>query len=157
MCPPDSKIKYSLFSNIYVLMFTYYTVCYSIGIFYAVVRQISMLFIDNKDSVLCTSTTRPDCVAQHCVKTRRSETALGQEALQQDQTERNSARTRSSPTRPDRARQKHSKTRASPTALRQDRSAWDTATDVKRVGTRSDRSVAESTCSAQHAGHRPDP
>ena len=25
----------------------YYTVCYFIGIFYAVVKQISMLFIDN--------------------------------------------------------------------------------------------------------------
>ena len=31
----------------------YYTVCYLTGIFYAVVRQISMLFIDNKISVLC--------------------------------------------------------------------------------------------------------
>ena len=29
----------------------YYTVCYFTCIFYAVVRQISMLFIDNKDSV----------------------------------------------------------------------------------------------------------
>ena len=36
----------------YVLMFMYYTVCYFTGLFYAVVRQISMLFIDNKDSVL---------------------------------------------------------------------------------------------------------
>ena len=34
-----------------VLMFMYYTVCYCTGIFYAVVRQISMLVIDNKDSV----------------------------------------------------------------------------------------------------------
>ena len=32
----------------------YYTVCYFTCIFYAVVRQISMLFIDNKDSVFCT-------------------------------------------------------------------------------------------------------
>ena len=31
----------------------YYTVCYFTGIFYAVVRQISMLFIDNRDSVFC--------------------------------------------------------------------------------------------------------
>ena len=31
----------------------YYTVCYFTGIFYAVVRQISILFIDNKDSVFC--------------------------------------------------------------------------------------------------------
>ena len=34
-------------------MSMYYTVCYFTGIFYAVVRQISMLFIDNKDSVFC--------------------------------------------------------------------------------------------------------
>ena len=32
-------------------MFMYYTVCYFTGIFYAVVRQSSMLFIDNKYSV----------------------------------------------------------------------------------------------------------
>ena len=31
----------------------YYTVCYLTCIFYAVVRQFSMLFIDNKDSVFC--------------------------------------------------------------------------------------------------------
>ena len=30
-----------------------YTAYYFTGIFYADVRQISMLFIDNKDSVLC--------------------------------------------------------------------------------------------------------
>ena len=48
-CPPDSKIKYSCV--LYVSM--YYTVCYFTGIFYAVVRKISMLFIDNKDFVLC--------------------------------------------------------------------------------------------------------
>ena len=36
-----------------VLMFVYhYTVCYLTCIFYTVVRQISMLFIDNKDSIL---------------------------------------------------------------------------------------------------------
>ena len=51
--PPDSKIKYSVFYNICVLMSMYYLVCYFTGIFYAVVRQISMLFIDNKDSVFC--------------------------------------------------------------------------------------------------------
>ena len=34
-------------------MFRYYTVCYFTGIFYAVVRQLSVLFIDNKDSVFC--------------------------------------------------------------------------------------------------------
>ena len=32
-------------------MFLYYTVCYFTGIFYAVKRQISMLFIENEDSV----------------------------------------------------------------------------------------------------------
>ena len=31
----------------------YYTVCYFTGIFYAIVRNISVLFIDNKDSVFC--------------------------------------------------------------------------------------------------------
>ena len=34
-------------------MFMYYTVSYFTGIFCAVVRPISMLFIDNKDSVFC--------------------------------------------------------------------------------------------------------
>ena len=29
----------------------YYTVCYFTALFYAAVRQISMLFVDNKDSV----------------------------------------------------------------------------------------------------------
>ena len=51
MCPPDWKIKYSVFYNICRLIFMYYTVCYFTGIFRAVVRQISVLFIDNK--VLC--------------------------------------------------------------------------------------------------------
>ena len=36
-------------------MFMYYTVCYFTGLFYVVIRQISMLFIDNKDSVFCKS------------------------------------------------------------------------------------------------------
>ena len=36
----------------------YYTVCYFTGIFYAVVRQISILFVDNKDSVFCTLMAR---------------------------------------------------------------------------------------------------
>ena len=53
VCPPDLKIKYSVFYSICVLMFMYYNVCYFTGLFYAVVRQISMLFIDNKDSVFC--------------------------------------------------------------------------------------------------------
>ena len=33
--------------------FCVHTVCYFTGIFYAVVRQIIILFIDNKDSVFC--------------------------------------------------------------------------------------------------------
>ena len=41
----------SLFYNICVLMFMFYTVCYFTGIFYALVRQISMLFLDIKDFV----------------------------------------------------------------------------------------------------------
>ena len=50
MCPPDSMRLCVLC----VLMFMhYYTVCYFTCTFYAVVRQISMLFIDNKDSVFC--------------------------------------------------------------------------------------------------------
>ena len=36
-----------------MLCIMHYTVCYLTGIFYAVVRQISMLFIDNKISVFC--------------------------------------------------------------------------------------------------------
>ena len=35
----------------------YYAVRYFTGIFYAVVRQISMLFIDNKDSGFCVRET----------------------------------------------------------------------------------------------------
>ena len=51
MCPPDSKIKYSV---LYVYFCSCVIIlCYFTGIFYAVVRQISMLFIDNKDSVFC--------------------------------------------------------------------------------------------------------
>ena len=41
------KDKVLVFYDIYVLMFFYYTVCYFTGIFYAVVRKISMSFIDN--------------------------------------------------------------------------------------------------------------
>ena len=53
MCPPDSKIKYSLF---YVCLWSCIIIlCYFTCIFYAVVRQNSMLFMDNKDSVFCKS------------------------------------------------------------------------------------------------------
>ena len=38
-------------------MFVYYNVCYFTGILYAVVRQISMLFKDNKYSVFCVKQT----------------------------------------------------------------------------------------------------
>ena len=54
------KVCY-VFYNICVLMFMYYTVCYFTGIFYAVVRQISMLFIGNQDSVFCTVSYRCPC------------------------------------------------------------------------------------------------
>ena len=51
VCPPDSKIKYSVF---YVYLRSCIIIlCYFTCISYAVVRQISMLFIDNKDSVFC--------------------------------------------------------------------------------------------------------
>ena len=41
-----------------------YTVCYFIGIFYAVVRQISVLFIDSNDSVFCIRRAS-DCVIKN--------------------------------------------------------------------------------------------
>ena len=49
-----------------VLMFMYYTVCYFTGIFYAVVWQISMLFIDNRDSVFCILCTSIDVPVHVC-------------------------------------------------------------------------------------------
>ena len=50
-CPPDSKIKYFVF---YVYLCSCIIIlCYFTCIFYAVIRQISMLFTDNKDSVFC--------------------------------------------------------------------------------------------------------
>ena len=49
VCPPDSKIKYFV---LYVYLYSCIILTYFPGIFYAVVRQISMLFIDNKDSIL---------------------------------------------------------------------------------------------------------
>ena len=45
--------------RILYLRIMYYTVCYLTGISYAVVRQISMLFIDNKISVFCIHTCTP--------------------------------------------------------------------------------------------------
>ena len=51
VCPPDSKIKYSMF---YVYLCScIFILCYFTCIFYAVVRQISMLIIDNEDCVFC--------------------------------------------------------------------------------------------------------
>ena len=44
---------HSICDLILYLCIIYYTVCYLTGIFYAVIRQISMLFIDNKISVFC--------------------------------------------------------------------------------------------------------
>ena len=48
-----NALKMGLFYNICVFMFMYYTVCYFSVIFYSVVIKISMLFIDNKDSIFC--------------------------------------------------------------------------------------------------------
>ena len=42
-----------IYDLILYLCIMYYTVCYLTGILYAVVRQISMLFIDNTISVFC--------------------------------------------------------------------------------------------------------
>ena len=42
-----------IYDLILYLRIMYYTVCYLTGIFYAVVRPISLLFIDNKISVFC--------------------------------------------------------------------------------------------------------
>ena len=42
-----------IYDLILYLCIMHYTVCYLTGILYAVVRQISMLFIDNKISVFC--------------------------------------------------------------------------------------------------------
>ena len=51
LCALHTKIKYSVF---YVYLCSCVIIlCYSTCIFYAVVRQISMLFIDNKDSLFC--------------------------------------------------------------------------------------------------------
>ena len=55
VCAVQTQIKFSVFHSIYILMFMYLIVCYFTGLFYAVIRQISMLFIDNKDSGFCTS------------------------------------------------------------------------------------------------------
>ena len=49
---------YDLSFIILYLCIMCYTVCYLTGIFYAVVRQISMLFIDNKISVFCIITAK---------------------------------------------------------------------------------------------------
>ena len=54
--PTRLKDKVLCVYSIHVLMFMYYTVCYFTGLFYAIVRQISVLFIDNKDSVFCLGT-----------------------------------------------------------------------------------------------------
>ena len=49
VCPTDSNI-YSVF-YIYMCNYVHVLYCYFTGIFCAVVRQISMLFIDNKNSM----------------------------------------------------------------------------------------------------------
>ena len=61
----QSYLKHSVFYNICVLMFMYYCVCYFTGIFYAVIRHISMLLVDNKDSVFSRSIVHSVCLSQH--------------------------------------------------------------------------------------------
>ena len=58
VCPPDSKIKYSVF---YVYLCSCIILCYFTGIFHVVVRQISLLFIDNKDYVFCKTVVYYTC------------------------------------------------------------------------------------------------
>ena len=53
----------------------YYTVCYFTCIFYAVIRQVSMLFIDNKDSVFCTHTHTHTHTESHTFTTGQLSTA----------------------------------------------------------------------------------
>ena len=60
----QSYLKHSLFYNICVLMFMYYCVCYFTGSFYVVIRQISMLLVDNKDSVFSRSIVHSVCLSQ---------------------------------------------------------------------------------------------
>ena len=49
----DTYVRVLLLYCVLFYFVYYYAVCYFTCIFYAVVRQISMLFIDNKDSVVC--------------------------------------------------------------------------------------------------------
>ena len=49
VCVP-SRLYNKVLCVLCVLTLMHYTVCYFTGIFYTVVRHISMLFIDNKDS-----------------------------------------------------------------------------------------------------------
>ena len=52
VCPPDSKIS-TLCFTIDAYLCSCIILCYFTGIFYAVIRQITVLFTDNKDSVFC--------------------------------------------------------------------------------------------------------
>ena len=49
---PADKCTYAHVLCIILLFMYYYTVCYFTGIFYAVVRQISMLFVDSRVNIL---------------------------------------------------------------------------------------------------------
>ena len=53
VCALQTKIKYSFFFLCVLMFMYYYTACYFTCIFYAVARQISVLFIDSKDSAFC--------------------------------------------------------------------------------------------------------
>ena len=48
-----TQLLNSVFYSICVLMFMYYTMCCFTSVLYAAERHISVLFIDNKDSVFC--------------------------------------------------------------------------------------------------------
>ena len=51
VCVP-SRLKYKILCVLqYIWTYVHVIYCHFTGIFYAVIRQISVLFIDNKDSV----------------------------------------------------------------------------------------------------------
>ena len=58
-----------IYDLVLMLYIMYYTVCYLTGIFYAVVRQISMLFRDNKISVFCIIDASTVYVRASCTST----------------------------------------------------------------------------------------
>ena len=73
VCHPDSKIKYSVYVYLFYV-FCWQAVGYCTGIFYAFIRQISMLCIDNKDSVFCKYKVHKD--GEEKKKKKRSGTSV---------------------------------------------------------------------------------